>query len=273
LTAPAQSGSLDSQAYGEYLRTVAGRLRIDLAWENLRSCLANLSDAPALDVGGGTGEMAVRLAQHGYRVTVLDASESMLAEVERAATEAKIRQRITLVHGDAGRLSQLFPPASFALILCHNLLEFVDSPIEILRAVRSLVAPRSDSLISIVVRNRAGEVLSAALKNGDLGAARTNLTAPKVRSKLVDQPLLLFTPRELRQMLENAKLNVVKEFGIRVFSDYLPEQFINESANYEPVLNLEQTLGSQPEFAAVARYTQMIARPLPESSAAQRPSA
>jgi 2-polyprenyl-3-methyl-5-hydroxy-6-metoxy-1,4-benzoquinol methylase len=272
LNSPAQSGSIDPQAYGGYLRTIPGRLRVDLAWENLRSFLPSESDAAALDVGGGTGQLAVRLAACGFRVTVLDGSEAMLAEAERASSRAHLRHRISLVHGDAARLPHLFSPTSFAVIACHNVIEFVERPAEVLQAIRALLARRNDAVASLIVRNRAGEVLAAGIKNGDLVAAEKNLTAPNVHAKLLDQLVAVFTPQELRGMLASAELRILAEFGIRVFSDYLPEQFVNEGSNYPALLALERKLGARPDFAAIARYVQVIARPHGAESERQRES-
>jgi S-adenosylmethionine-dependent methyltransferase len=251
---------MDPIAYRDYLRTFPGRLRCDLAWENLRGFLPSERGATVLDVGGGTGQMAVRLAAAGFAVTVLDASEAMLGEAERAATEAQVRSQLTLVQGDAAELTRLFPPASFSVITCHNVLELMDHPAEVLRAIPTLLR-RDDVVASIVVRNRAGEVLSAALKNGDLAAAERNLTARQVTAKLNDQPVSVFSPQEMRQLVTLAGLERRAEYGIRVFSDYLPESSTTETSNYAALLEMEQTLGAQPDFAAIARYTQLIVRP------------
>lgn len=256
-----QSRAIDPGAYSHYLRTIPGRLRIDLAWENLRGFLPTLPGTTALDIGGGTGEMALRMAAFGLQVTVLDSSEAMLAQVERAAAaEASVGRRITLVHGDAGQLTRLFPPASFTVVVCHNLLEFVDSPTTILQSVASLLTRNESAFASVIVRNRAGEVLSAALKKGDLVAAEKNLTTPKVTAKLADLPVSVFTPQELRAMLSLAGLSALAEYGIRVCSDYLPPTNAAGDSNYAALLGLERKLGAQQDFAAIARYTQVIAR-------------
>jgi hypothetical protein len=46
---------------------------------------------------------------------------------------------------------------------------------------------------------------------------------------------------------------------VRVISDYLPPQ-ISRREEYERIFELERKLGIRPEFAAVARYIQVIAR-------------
>jgi len=53
----------DAERYTSYLKTLLGRLRSELAWENLSRFLpADTCERRALDVGGGTGSMIVRLA-------------------------------------------------------------------------------------------------------------------------------------------------------------------------------------------------------------------
>jgi 2-polyprenyl-3-methyl-5-hydroxy-6-metoxy-1,4-benzoquinol methylase len=88
--------TIDAAAYSDYLRTVGGRLRVDLAWENLREFLPPKPQRRALDVGCGTGEMALRLAGLGFQVTALDASDTMLAETKRTAAEAGLQALISV---------------------------------------------------------------------------------------------------------------------------------------------------------------------------------
>ena len=52
--------------YAAYLQTPEGRLRLDLAFANLQEFLPPAtSGLRALDIGGGTGAIAVHLAQLG----------------------------------------------------------------------------------------------------------------------------------------------------------------------------------------------------------------
>ena len=95
----------------------------------------------------------------------------MLDFAKRAAREAGVTERIALKHGDAAQFANLFPAGSFDVILCHNVLEYVDDPCAVLRsAARALRDP--SSIISVLVRNQAGEVLKAAIQDGDLAASR-----------------------------------------------------------------------------------------------------
>src|SRR4051794_15324636 len=157
--------------YATYLGTPEGRLRIDLALANLQDFLPQDPRALlALDIGGGTGAIALRLAGLGLQVTSLDASLPMLDLARLATQEAGVTDRITLKHGDAAQLATLFEAESFDLIVCHNVLEYVEDPCAVLQsAARALRYP--SGILSLLVRNQAGEVLKAAIQSGDLAAA------------------------------------------------------------------------------------------------------
>jgi S-adenosylmethionine-dependent methyltransferase len=244
--------------YAAYLETPEGRLRLDLAFANLQDFLPQATRSlHALDLGGGTGAIAVRLAQLGLHVTLVDASEAMLDFAKRAARAAAVTERIALKHGDVSQFANLVPAGSFDVIVCHNILEFVDNPCTVLRsAARTLRDP--SSIISVLVRNQAGEVLKAAIHGGDLTAAEHNLTAEWGDESLYGGRVRLFTPESLRAMLLESSLAVIAERGVRVVSDYLPPK-VSRNDEYDRIFEIERKLGKRPEFAAVARYTHSLA--------------
>jgi S-adenosylmethionine-dependent methyltransferase len=261
-TANADSGRFQSDAhkYAVYLETPEGRLRSDLSFANLQSFLPHKAKDSlcALDAGCGTGATAVRLALLGMHVTLLDSSPAMLDIAKRTAQEAGVTDKVVLQHGDATRLTNLFHNASFDVILCHNVLEYLDEPIAVLcAAARSL--RDSSAMLSVLVRNQAGEVFKAAIQAGDLAVAENNLTAEWGQESLYGGRVRLFTSDSLQGMLKTASLAVIAERGVRVLADYLPSR-ISRSADYERIFELERKLSSRPEYAAVARYTQCFAR-------------
>ncbi len=261
-TAKADSERFKSGAnqYAAYLETPEGRLRSDLAFANLQDFLP-LQAKPslfALDVGCGTGAAAISLARLGIHVTLLDSSPAMLDIATRAAREANVTDKVVLQHGDATQLANLFPIRSFDVILCHNILEYCNDTGAVLRgAARAL--RDSSAILSVLVRNQAGEVLKAAIQAGDLAAAENGLTAEWGHESLYGGRVRLFTSANLRAMLTEASLAAIAQRGVRVLADYLPPR-VSRSADYERIFELERKLGSRPEFAAVSRYTHCLAR-------------
>lgn len=248
----------DADKYAEYLRTFSGRLRSDLAWKNLEGFLSDPArQGRVLDLGGGTGSMSVRLARKEFQVVLFDSSEEMLGIARKEAEASGVVQRISFRHADAGELRELFERESFDIVICHNLLEYLADAGAIVRA--SSYVLREQGIVSLLVRNRAGEVLRAAIKSSDLGLAKKHLSAQTVMDSLYGKPVRLFDSAELVQMLWKANLEVVAERGVRVFSDYR-DLADPDPETYARLLDVEFTLGSRPQFAAMARYIQIIAR-------------
>jgi S-adenosylmethionine-dependent methyltransferase len=249
----------DAQKYAAYLETPEGRLRIDLAFANLQEFLPQAPQSlQALDLGCGTGAVGVRLAGLGMHVTLLDPSIPMLHFAERAARQAGVVGRIELKEGEAEQITTLFAAESFDLIVCHNVLEFVDDPVAVLRgAARAL--RDSSGIVSVLVRNQPGEVLKAALLTGDLAAAERCLTSEWGDETLYGGAVRLFTEESLSSMLAAASFTVAARRGVRVVSDYLPSR-VSRNDEYDLIFQLERKLGTRAEFAAIARYTQFLAR-------------
>ena len=266
-------------AYAAYLQSVEGRMRLDIAWENFLSLINETNAAQTqfdtrstraeetmrvLDLGGGTGALALRFAALGWHASIVDPSATMLSLAADAAREQGLTERITCHHTAAERARELFAPQTFDACLCHNVLEYVSDPRAAVHALAALV--RAGGLVSLVARNRAGEAMRAALKAHDLDEAERTLTADVVNESLYGGPARLFDAQSLRELATEAGMNVVAVRGVRVVTDYLPASLSDTSETYARLLAFERTLGARPEFAGVARYTQLIAR-VPEDTA------
>jgi len=248
----------DAARYAAYLETPEGRLRVDLAFANLQEFLPQPSwPLRVLDLGCGTGSLGLRAAGLGFHVTLLDASRAMLDLAERDARDAGVSERVALQQGDATQIAGLFDAQSFDVILCHNVLEFVDDPGTVLRSAGRLLRS-SSGILSVLVRNKPGEALKAALVNGDLSAAEHTLGSDWGDESLYGGKVRLFTAKNLRAMLEDASFTIIAERGVRVVSDYLPEK-ISRTGEYERIFQLERKFGTQPELAAIARYRHVVA--------------
>ncbi|MGH8931312.1 MAG: class I SAM-dependent methyltransferase [Egibacteraceae bacterium] len=107
------------------------------AWADV--WLGALPEPPAdtLDVGTGTGEVSLLLAELGYRVTGIDLSEGMLGRAR--AKSAGMANLPTLAIGDA--VAPAFPPASFDAVTNRFLLWTLREPQRALANWRRLLRP------------------------------------------------------------------------------------------------------------------------------------
>lgn len=208
-----------------------------------------------VDVGGGTGGFAVPLAQAGHRVTVVDASPDALAALARRASEAGVADRVTSVQGDGDRLAELMPAGSADLVLCHSVLEVVDEPIGVLRAVAATL--RADGAASILVANRAAAVLARAA-GGHLASAAALLEDPDGRADPRDTLRRRFDVATLAALVTGAGLAVEEIHGVRVLADLVPAPVAE--ADPATLLRLESRLAAQPPYRDIAAQLHMFAR-------------
>src|SRR6266508_3825850 len=105
-------------------QTPWGRLKYALTRANLQR---HLGHAPLriLDAGGGNGVDAIPLAQDGHLLDLLDASPAMLAHAAASAAAAGITERMGIHEGEIIALGAQWPPATFDLVLCHNVLQYI----------------------------------------------------------------------------------------------------------------------------------------------------
>jgi S-adenosylmethionine-dependent methyltransferase len=255
---PDQLRFQDAEKYAAYLKTPAGRLRSDLAWANMQRFLPrDSSNRRALDVGGGTGFASVQLARMCRAVVLLDSSEQMLRIARQQAEDCGMTPRISFCHADTGQVREIFAAESFDIVVCHNLLEYSEDASATVRDIAHVL--RKAGVISVLVRNRAGEVLKDAVRSGDWKLAAADLIAETVVDSLYGNRMRLFAPADLRELLARAGLEIVGEHGVRVFFDYVGIENPTDET-YSQIFELESELGARPEFFAIARYIQVIAR-------------
>jgi SAM-dependent methyltransferase len=101
-------------------------------------------DEAVLELGCGTGRVAVTLAEAGFNVTAVDVSPGMLEVCERTAEKLGVRDRISPVRLDMRELYGL-PSEHYALTFCAlNTFSYLPSTtdqLRVLQGARPLVWP------------------------------------------------------------------------------------------------------------------------------------
>ena len=108
-----------------------GPVRAELMWQSVVDAVevaGGTAELDILDLGGGTGGDAVRLALLGHRVAVVDPSPDALASLHRRAVDSGPAAAVHGILGDAADLLDHVEPASYDLVICHGVLEHVDDP-------------------------------------------------------------------------------------------------------------------------------------------------
>ncbi|HEX4396703.1 MAG TPA: methyltransferase domain-containing protein [Trebonia sp.] len=196
-----------------------------------------------VDVGGGTGGFAVPFAALGHRVTVVDPSPDALAAAQRRAAEMRVT--LTAVQGDAGELASLVGDAAADLVICHSVLEYVDSPAAAMAAIARVLRP--GATVSVLAANTVAAVLQRALA-GRYAEARQLLAADGSGAGVPRR----FTLAGLTALIEDAGLRAGDAHGIRVFAGLLPAAAAADPAAADELRALEEAAAAYPALRDIA---------------------
>jgi S-adenosylmethionine-dependent methyltransferase len=238
--------------------------RSSLVWDVLRDVvLARVAETgrPALDivdVGGGTGGLAVQFAALGHNVTVVDPSPDALAAAQRRAAEAGAR--LTAVQGEAATLDSVAGPKSADLVICHNVLEYVDSPADAMTAIAAVLRPAAT--VSVIAANAVAAVLHQALA-GRFAEARQLLgvseRAASERARGQDSAPRRFTLPALTGLLEGAGLRAGQAHGLRIFGGLVPGALLDGDAGAAEALRaLEDAAAAAPPLRDIAAQLHVL---------------
>lgn len=258
-------GQFDSVAeeYQQYLHSFEGRLRIDLAWRTLCQYIPDAKQNGAgalqiLDAGCGTEELAIRLADFGHYVHLIDCSRDMLERARASAQTAALTDRLKFHHDDIESLEKSFSPGSFDLVLCHTVLEFLPRPKAALQSLVALL--KGGGLLSLLFRNRSGEAFRHALVDLEFEKAQATLAAKEFRDRRFGVRGCLLGAELAPRWLRGAGMRILDTRGVRILSDYLPEKAKREDALYNRILKLEIEFGDHSHYKYMARYIQLMGR-------------
>jgi SAM-dependent methyltransferase len=181
-------------------------------------------EGPIIELGVGSGRVAVELLREGHELIGLDGSPAMLARARTRADEAGVGERLTLIEADFRRPPPLRPAqrviAPFRPFL-H--LRGDQERLETLRATRELLAP-GGRLIFDTFEPTAADIRKTHDRFVEREAGiyerarwdtrtRTIELAVRARGQLVTMQLEWRSAAEWRRLCEKAGLRVVRIFS------------------------------------------------------------
>jgi S-adenosylmethionine-dependent methyltransferase len=224
--------------------------RTAVVWEALERAL-DQQPSRIVDVGGGTGGFAVRLAELGHRVTVVDPSPDALAALGRRAREMGVE--VAGLQGDLSDLASLVEGGA-DVVLCHGVLEVVDDPAAALATIRQVLRP--GGTLSLLVAQRHAAVIARAMAGH----------FPQALAMLADAPDShktghRFTADEATSLVAEAGFEVVSTHGVRVFADLVPGSLLDlEPGATVALVELERAVSERVEYLPLAAQLHLLAR-------------
>jgi S-adenosylmethionine-dependent methyltransferase len=234
-----------------------GRLKYRLVQANLAK---HIEQGPLhiLDAGGGNGFDSIPLAEQGHSVHIVDYSTGMLAEASHHAAMLKAQERVSLRCADVRNIPDLFPDQQFDLVLCHNVLQYVDDVAALLKSL--IVLLKTGGLISVVSINRYSIPYHTAFLHGNLTDALAQLDARSMKGSIFDTTLINYCADEVSDMLKSIGCVVEQDYGIRCICDYWGDnERKSDPTVFEQIERLELALTDKHPYKLLARYFQVIA--------------
>jgi S-adenosylmethionine-dependent methyltransferase len=245
----------------EYQDAPWGRLRYSIAEANLARHLDGLGDGPLriLDLAGGDGGDAMRLAARGHHVTIVDHALAMLSAATERASAGGLTELITCVQADVAALPADLATGQFDVVLCHNLLQYMD---DAPGTLATALAPLKDGgLFSVMAINRHSAALNIIVRQMDPAAALAALDTDQSWTRTFDSALTLHTAEEIISVLHGLGCQDVGHYGIRGFCDYITDDARKYApAFYADLEQLELATTARPPYMHTARLFQLTAR-------------
>ncbi|MEJ7834168.1 MAG: methyltransferase [Nocardioides sp.] len=228
-----------------------GSARTAVVWDALRPVLDE-GTRDVLDIGGGTGGFAVKVAELDHRVSVVDPSPDALAALARRARELGVE--VAGQQGDLTSLLDVVAPGSADVVLCHGVLEVAGDPAAALGTIRQVLRP--GGTLSLLVAQRHAAVIARAMAGHFPQAlALLDPTTPAGRSGH------RFTAAEAVGLLGDAGFEITSVHGVRVFADLVPGSLLDlEPGATAALVELERAVAERPEYLPLATQLHMLAR-------------
>ncbi len=234
-----------------------GEIRLAVLWAHLSRLIPEFNQAGPrriLDIGGGMGQLSLRLLALGYEVLLCDPSEKMLDHAREAASllPPDQQQRLTIQRCTLQQAANSWND-TFDIVLCHAVLEWLAEPLSAIQDLNCLVKPGGHlslmfyNLHSINLRNLIRGNFKK-VKSGELAGYKNSLT-----------PINPLEPEDVYSALTRSGFIDLGRAGVRVFSDYLTRE-ISENRSFEDTLELEMQFSAQEPYISIARYIHVMAK-------------
>ncbi len=220
------------------------------AWERLFKRIiwrqmGEIEGKRILDFGSGEGITANHFADKN-EVIAVEPSEEMLKNAWKD-------YQYTQIIGDVNALST-FADESFDIIICHNVLEYIDDKANVIKALTRVL--KTGGILSVAKHNRPGRVMQMMVLLDDFDKANAlldgkNSTASKFGDirYYEDNDIIVWEP----------ELDIINVFGIRTFWDLQQNQQKHGDEDWQKkMVQLESRVAQIPEYRDIAFFHHLL---------------
>lgn len=212
-----------------------------IVWQQL----GRISGKRILDFGSGAGITANHFAINNSVIAV-EPSEEMLST-------ACMNHKYNQIVGDISALSQ-FKDNSFDVIICHNVLEYIDDKKQVINELARLL--KEGGILSLVKHNRFGRVMQMAVLLDDIDKAN-NLLDGNDSSASKFGCIRYYEDDDISRW--DNQLKLIDVYGIRTFWDLQQNQERHDSEEWQiKMQQLEERVARIDEFRKIAFFHHLL---------------
>ena len=233
------------------------RVRLEVEISNLLRHVGQ-SGLKILDAGGGNGYASIPFARNGCQVVVADYSEAMLTDGLKLMADLGLDKSVSFVLTRLEDLANAIQDQKFDVVMCHNVLQYVESiPV----VLRSILRPlKSQGVVSIICLNRHSIAYHQAFLYGDLQAAKAAIGATETNT-IFESTARALAVDEIVKLLEGQGCVLQADYGVRCMMDYWGDNERKTEPNTLTQLEeLELALSAEHPYKLLARFFQVIAQ-------------
>jgi S-adenosylmethionine-dependent methyltransferase len=244
-------------AYLDDVKTPWGKLFYALTWHQLDLHIPETSQA-IVDIGCGFGLTSIRLAQAGHKVTGIDMTPDMIEAARKRSLEHELEIPIQFHVADMNSIQNVTNGKQYNILLCHNILEYLDNPKQALDQFNQLL--QSEGLLSLIVHNPNARVLKKAILENNLVESLESVSQTKVFNPLIKTNLELLPFQTISSWLDETGYEISYYYGIRCITEYITgEDLVDDLEWYERALELELEVTGKSPFRDIGPFIHIIA--------------
>ena len=241
-----------------------GDIRLAVIWRDLQALVPEItttSNLRILDIGGGLGQIAVRLAALGHHVDYNDLSKEMMIKAKQSASQHGVEDKMGWYHCAYQDLQQQLLQESpqqlpeqkehYDLVLCHALAEWLADPASLVPALKGFLADKGR--LSLTFYNRHSLIYRNLIR-GNFRVLESDFEAD-ANSLTPTQPL---DPQAMIKKVNASGLKLLNSSGIRVFTDYVTTMRGGHTDS-QSVIDKELEYSQLEPYKWLGRYIHLIA--------------
>lgn len=190
---------MDIQQYKQMLEQPWGKIQYEITFAQLE----HIKGKKILDFGSGFGLVSQFLAQNN-EVVAIEPQEEMLF--------AYSNHRYEKILGSLEQVEK-FESESFDIVLCHNVLEYIDENCRVNYLSELKRVLKRDGKLSIIKHNQVGKIMQAVVFSNDVDQALDLLNGNEFKSVSFSQG----TTYTIDELLEMSKMKLENYQAIRTF--------------------------------------------------------